>query len=133
MDNSVRQVLLRMQTRPGATANEIDEVEKRLGIALPADYVELLRYTNGCEGFIGENYIMLYEASYVRDFGIRQFLPSLLYFASDGAGEGFAFVLDEVGMPIVNVPFLIEPRNRWRPVGTGIAQWFARLARGPLW
>lgn len=81
-----------------------------LGMSLPADYVQFLQEHNGGEGFIGDNYLILWRAEEIpqfnREYEVDKYAPGIILFGSDGGGEGYGFDSREKGMPIVRVPFI---------------------------
>jgi len=78
-----------------AEMSAIADLSARVGVALPESYLEFLRAHNGGEGFIGDNYIVFWEAEEVIDFNreyeVESYAPGIFLFASDGGGEGFGF------------------------------------------
>jgi len=89
----------------------IAEWEKSLGVKLPEDYKELLRLTNGGEGFIGTNsYVVLWRieelASMNRSYNVRQYAPGLILFGTNGGGEAYGFDTRGHQWLIVQVPFI---------------------------
>jgi len=51
---------------------------------LPREYVEFLNVTNGAEGFIGENYVMLWRVQVLalmnQSYQVEKYAPGLLIF-----------------------------------------------------
>lgn len=93
-----------------ATAEEIALAERTLGQSLPSDFREFLQLTNGGEGMIGENYVMLWSAEelgqYNEMYQVKEYTPGLLLFGSDGGGEGYAFDARTSPPAVVMVPFI---------------------------
>jgi cell wall assembly regulator SMI1 len=108
----LEELLQRFQTNRPASANEIETFEREAGMALPPEYHEFLRFTNGGEGFIGPNsYAMLWKISelleFNREYQVQEYAPGLLLFGSSGAGEAFAFDLRaKQKTTMVSVPFI---------------------------
>lgn len=79
-----------------------------LGVQLPADYGEFLLGCDGGEGFVGENYLVLWRAKELAQFNVEyevaSYAPGLVLFGGDGAGELFAFDTRSSPMPVVVVP-----------------------------
>jgi len=73
----------------------VEGPSSRLGVTLPSDYLDFLRQYDGGEGFIGDNYIVLWKAEELADFnreyGVEKYAPGVLLFGSDGGGEGYGF------------------------------------------
>jgi hypothetical protein len=84
--------------------------EVQLGMRLPADYVEFLKFTNGGEGFIGKEYVILWGIedlySMNQSYEIKKYVPGLLIFGSNGGGEAYGFDTRSPQWPIVRVPFI---------------------------
>ena len=97
-------------TQPGAAAGVIEKAEADLNWRFPAAYKQLLEKTNGGEGFVGENYLILWSAEelaqFNREYQVQDYAPGLLLIGSDGGGEGFAFDTRQTPSPVVQVPFI---------------------------
>jgi len=116
----------------GASPGELSHLCKTLGVILPADYLEMLSNANGIEGDIGPNYVSIWRASEVAQFGRYEFAPNLLFFASNGGGEGFAYDIANPSRPIINVPFIGMSEDVARVLGYSMAEFLERLASRPL-
>lgn len=94
----------------GASEETLRDVVQSLGHSLPPDYLQFLRRHDGGEGFIGNNYLILWRSeelsSFNREYEVNQYAPGLLLFGSNGGGEGYGFDMRETDMPIVRVPFI---------------------------
>ena len=77
---------------------------------LPDDYARWLRKANGGEGFVGENYLILWRAEEIeqfnREYEAAEYAPGLLLIGSSGGGEGYAFDTRNDPWSIVSVPFI---------------------------
>lgn len=103
----------------GADSAETIEVYASLGMRPSVEYVAVLGFTNGGEGFIGQNYLRLYSTEEVITFNqayqVNRFVPGLIIFGSTGYGEAYAFDTRHSPATIVKVPFipfdaeLVEP------------------------
>jgi hypothetical protein len=89
---------------------DISFLEKASGKKLPGDYIEFLKITNGGEGFIGENYIILWGIeeliSQNESYEVELNAPGLLIFGTDGGGEAFGFDTRKGKWPVVQIPFV---------------------------
>lgn len=78
-----------------ATEESIRQASLSLRIKLPPDYAEFMKKHNGGEGFIGDNYVILWRveelAPFNRDYEVEQYAPGLIMFGSKGGGEAYAF------------------------------------------
>lgn len=116
----------------GALETVIAETEVKLQWPLPNDYKEFLRKANGGEGFIGENYLILWGVGELEQFNkeyqVLDYAPGLIMFGSDGGGEGFAFDARSNPSPIVQVPFIGMDLMYARPIATCFDAFLAKLA-----
>ena len=82
---------------------------------LPQDYVEFLSLTNGGEGWIGSNYIILNRfeelQSANQQLSFQEHLPDLFAFGSDGGDELFAFDFGRQPPQIVMVPVIFDAED----------------------
>src|SRR5262245_60194529 len=96
------------QLNAGVTEEALRDAVASLGHSLPPDYVQFLREHDGGEGFVGDNYLILWKAeelsTFNREYEVDQCAPGLLLFASNGGGEGYAFDTRSVNMSVVRVP-----------------------------
>lgn len=103
-------ILKDWQLNAAASEEAIHELVASLGCSLPADYVQFLREYDGGEGFIGDNYLILWKAKellpFNREYEVDQHAPGIFLFGSNGGGEGYGFDTRDAAMPIVRVPFI---------------------------
>lgn len=103
-------ILKNWQLNAGATADSISSAVASLGRHLPPDYVQFLKEHDGGEGFIGDNYLILWKIEelnpFNREYEVEQYAPGILLFGSDGGGEGYGFDTRDAAMPIIRVPFI---------------------------
>jgi cell wall assembly regulator SMI1 len=92
-----------METAPGATEDKLQQLQASLPRSLPDDYLAFLRWSDGAEGVIGPNYIQLWAVETVSAMvhAHEEFVPGLLFIASDGGAGLFAYDLRQATMPIV--------------------------------
>lgn len=87
-----------------------DAVEVMFGCSLPEEYKSLMLSSNGGEGFVGEQYLILWRVDELIDYNLEyeatEYVPGLLLFGSSGGGEAFAFDTRSPQMDIVVVPFI---------------------------
>ena len=93
-----------------ASDTSIESLEHTLGCTLPSDYKDFLKFTNGAEGWIGDEYFILWPIEEVmrlnNAYRVETFAPGLLLIGSNGGGEAFAFDMRYRPAPIVKVPFV---------------------------
>jgi cell wall assembly regulator SMI1 len=118
--------------RGGAPESVVADAETKLRWVLPNDYKDFLRKANGGEGFIGENYLILWAAEelaqFNKEYQVQDYAPGLTLFGSDGGGEGFAFDTRSNPAPIVQVPFIGMDLTYARPVAASFDQFLVKLA-----
>ena len=84
----------------GANLNDIGIAQKQLHIAFPEDYLEFLKWSNGGEGYIGENYISFWKvedlAALNAEYQIQEYLSEkFLGIGTDGGGICYGFCLEK--------------------------------------
>lgn len=89
----------------------LNAVESQLGVSLPLEYADFLKYSNGAEGTIGENsYLVLWRIEELvplnKAYAVSEFAPGLLLFGSDGGGAGYAFDTRSGTPPILEISFI---------------------------
>lgn len=94
-----------------ATELAISELERSVGVQLPEAYRSLMRRSNGIEGFVDNSQFMaLWPVEEVvklnKAYNVSELAPGLLFFGSDGGGQGFAFDCRRDSMPVVEVSFI---------------------------
>lgn len=94
----------------GAPEESIRQLTSALTFVLPGDYLEFLREHDGGEGFVGENYLILWKVEEIitfnREYEVDQYALGLFLFGSDGGGAGYGFDTRDPAMPIVKVEFI---------------------------
>jgi len=80
------------------------------GINLPIEYLEFLKTSNGGEGFIGRNYLVLDPIEKIvesnRNLNVEEYAPGLVVIGSDGGGEAIGFDRRGTAWPVVMVPLI---------------------------
>ena len=84
----------------GANLNDIGIAQKQLHIVFPEDYLEFLKWSNGGEGYIGENYISFWKvedlAALNAEYQIQKYLSEkFLGIGTDGGGICYGFCLEK--------------------------------------
>lgn len=102
------------------TVESLRDVESALGRHLPQDYRDFLQKNDGGEGFISDNYVILWRAGelieFNREYEVKKYAPGLFLFGSDGGGEGYGFDMREQDVPVVMVPFIGMSLRYARPI-----------------
>ncbi|MGO8704301.1 MAG: SMI1/KNR4 family protein [Candidatus Brocadiia bacterium] len=132
MPGDMRRFVDRFDRRPGVKEDAVAKSEKQLGVKLPSEYLEFLKFTNGGEGFIGKgDYLMLWSVEELvplnQSYEVQNYAPGLLIFGSDGGGEAYGFDTRPPQWPIVQVPFVGMDWNLARPMGESFVAFLERL------
>lgn len=127
-----------MTLRPGATREAVAEVERRLELELPEDYVAFVLEANGGEGPVGEaSYLHVYEVERLPEvragYELAESVPGYVAFATDLGGESWGWDTRATPWQYVEVPF---DWLDWAPVeadaerrlGTTLVEWLEAVA-----
>ena len=118
--------------RPGATTELVAKACRLLNFTPPTDYVTVLNYTDGGEGFIGQNYLRLYSTEEVprlnQAYQVETFAPRLVIFGSNGGGEAFGFDARQSQIEIVQIPFIPLDFQQAIPFGPSVFEFLSKLA-----
>lgn len=99
-----------LELNPPVEENRVRKVEIELGVKFPSDYKEFISFSNGAEGSIGENYLILWSIDEIIElneaYGVNDFANGLVLFGSDGGDAAFAFDTRTKESHIVTVPFI---------------------------
>jgi hypothetical protein len=108
--------------------NSLEELNR----TLPEDYLGFIRTSDGGEGFIGRNYLILWKIGELKQFNLEyevdQYASGLLLFGSNGGGVGYAFDTRDGLMRIVRVPFVGMDLRYARPVAETFSTMLEKLA-----
>lgn len=109
MDDMIKKILDKAQLNLPATREILAEVESKLEIQFPDQYISFMLESNGVEGTVGNNsYVAIWTAEQLvilnEEYAVNEFTPGLVYFGSDGAGMAYAFDKRVGNMPIVEFP-----------------------------
>lgn len=84
--------------QPGATAEDINRLEQLFGLSLPADYRELISWSNGGDFIVGKMYFRLWSIEDVEQrnsaLDVQRYVRGSLVIGND-AGD-FLYLLDYV-------------------------------------
>lgn len=124
--------LATVENNPPASDASILSAEEAIAIRLPADYVELMRKSNGAEGPIGHSgYIALWPVDQLKSlndaYSVNELAPGLLLFGSDGGETAYAFDLQD-SMTVVEVPFIGMNRDSALRVGRSLTDFLTKIA-----
>lgn len=126
------EILKDWQLNPGASADAIRDAVSLLG-SLPSDYIQFLHNYDGGEGFIGDNYLILWKVEelsvFNREYEVEQYAPGILLFGSDGGGEGYGFDTRDAAMPVVRIPFIGMELRYVRAVADSFIDFLNKLVK----
>lgn len=121
------------QLNAGATEEALRDAVASLAHSLPLDYMQFLREYNGGEGYVGDNYLILWRVEelsiFNREYEVDQYAPGLLLFGSNGGGEGYGFDTRSADMPVVRVPFIGMDLQYATPTADSFSDLFVQLAK----
>jgi hypothetical protein len=121
MSSDMDKLLENLNQNPPASTNVLEETEKKLGFKLPAEYVEFLKKSNGGEGFIGDEYVILWRIeeliSMNCSYEVEKDVPGFLIFGSNGGGEAFGLDTRTPQWSIVKIPFVGMDWKSAEPMG----------------
>lgn len=120
------------QLNPPAEPEVLDGLLNAQGFLLPCSYLDFLKEHDGGEGFLADNFIMLWRADELIDFNreyeVAVHAPRIFLFGSTGGGEGYGFDTQDAALPIVRLPFIGMARHYAEVVARDLPELFARLA-----
>lgn len=106
----IHELLKGGQLNKGASGELVQAAIDALGKPLPSDYLQFIGEHDGGEGFVGDNYLILWRvgelAAFNLEYEVEQYAPGIILFGSDGGGEGYGFDMREESLSIVRIPFI---------------------------
>jgi hypothetical protein len=86
----------------------------------------------GGEGFIGDNYIVIWRAeelaNFNREYEVNEYAPGITLFGSNGGGEAYGFDFYSPTMPVLRIPFIGMDRRYARLIAQSFTALFLKLA-----
>lgn len=125
--------------RPGATDVAIRSLEARLGVRLPDDHKNFLRWSNGWDGEFGSTWLSLDDVESIADANDDGFRESFAGYVAIGGNGGLeTYALDYRDGPQPNALVALDRVSAdlddiWR-IGSSLTESLARLLvepRGP--
>jgi ABC-type amino acid transport substrate-binding protein len=124
-----------MTVRGWASSHDIAALAASVGRQLPDDYVDFVQTADGAEGWVGGDYVALWQIHEIvatnDDLEVATYAPGLLLIGTDGGGEAFAFDLDTPTLPVVMVPIVGLSRDLMRYVGESFSAWLRSRPEAP--
>jgi hypothetical protein len=123
MEKYIKEILKGLKLNKGVSENQLDILQDTLGVSLPDDYLEFLRYTDGALGLIANDcYIAIWDvkeiASFNENYTVDEFVPGLLVFASDGGDRAYAFDTRSDKLPVVEYSFSELSLDEAKPISS---------------
>jgi hypothetical protein len=116
-----------------ATEMALAKVETFLRVELSADYKTLMLTFDGGEGFIGENYMILWPVSdliqFNEEYEVKKYAPDVFLFGSNGGGEAFGFDLRGGAISILQLPFIGMDMKYAKKVGSSFSDFLFQLSQ----
>jgi hypothetical protein len=101
---------MKFEGNGGVAKDQITSVQESIGRTLPGDFIDFLRKHNGGEGFVGDEYLILWKLEELREFNrdyeVHDYLPDVILFGSNGSGEAYGFRTSQVPWDVIKVPFV---------------------------
>jgi|SRR5579859_1648716 len=97
----------------------LGKVISSLDFQLPNDYLEFMQESNGAEGILGNNYLVLWRIEDLinsnKDYNVDQYAPGFFIFGSNGGGTAYAMdkqthvvvAFEFVGMLVTDSPTIL--------------------------
>jgi len=121
---------------PPAATEAIRDAEAQLGVSLPSEYTLFLETMNGGEGFLGDNYLILWSVDELArcnaEMEVSRYAPGLLLFGTDGGGETFGFDSRSPDFRIVMMPAIGMEWGVEDQIASSFGGFLERLTRLPL-
>jgi hypothetical protein len=113
----------------GVSDAVIDKFELSTSLRLPRDYGDFLRRCNGGEGFVGDDYVMLWRLEDIETFNheyqVDEYLPGFLLIGSSGGGEAYCFKTGDGSWMVGRVPFVGMSERRFVTLAASFSEFWA--------
>lgn len=123
--------LSEMQLNEAASKDLVRVLAETLPTSIPEDYFDFLMHNNGGEGFVGDEYLIMFKAEEIvrfnQEYEVEKYAPGLLLFGSNGGGEGYAFDTTNEKCPVMKVPFIGMDRCYAKVMGQNLSDFISRL------
>lgn len=91
-----------------ALEDDIEALLKNISFKLPSDFISFLKKSNGGEGFINDEYIIIWRAEeliiFNQEYQVEKYVENVFFIGSNGGGEAIAYDLTD--MSINFIPFI---------------------------
>lgn len=127
----MNEFLEKFHGNPPDSAEDVRRSLDEVHAGFPAEYVGFLQQSNGGEGMIGENYLILWKAEEIgplnQAYEVAEYAPELILIGSSGGGEAIAFDTRKTPWNVVMVPFVGMDTDLALPVSDSFANLFSAL------
>ncbi len=107
MEKTIKELLSDFSLGKNASKDALSELSD---LSLPDDYLSIFSELNGGEGFVGDEYLILWKAEelvvFNKEYEVDQYAPGIFLFGSNGGGEGFGFDTRRKPYKVVEMPFI---------------------------
>lgn len=128
MNDLIKDLLSDFSFEGGASKDALSAIED---LCLPEDYLSVLSEFNGGEGFIGDEYLILWKAeeliTFNKEYEADKYAPGIFLFGSNGGGEGFGFDMKSKPYAIVEIPFIGMDLQYATPVADNFVHLLERM------
>ncbi len=104
-----------MRLYPGVSRVEVKNFNESYRSALPEDYWRFLLFSNGCTGFFGGSFLILWKMEELirenEEYRVEEFAPDFILIGSDGGGRAFGF--DKNTQNFVEMPFEVMGQREY--------------------
>jgi hypothetical protein len=119
----------------GASEEDLDRVEARLTVKLPADYRAAMRHKDGGDAEFGQSWVVLWRVGDLLErnegYRVAEFAPGFTFFGSDGAGEAYAWDWRPTRRALyVVIPFISPDPEAAVPCGDTFEEFLSVLHSG---
>jgi len=109
MDEKIKSILSELSLSAPASSSDLERLSHFFSKKIPEEYMDFLLISNGGEGFLGNNYLILWKAEEIEKFNEEyessQYAPGIILFGSNGGGEAFGFDANRENS-IIAIPFV---------------------------
>lgn len=128
MDENLKVLLDDFSFEGGASSDALNELAE---LSLPDDYLSVFSELNGGEGFVGEEYLILWKAEelipFNKEYEADKYAPGIFLFGSNGGGEGFGFDARSKPYKVVEIPFIGMDLQHATPVADNFTHLLERM------
>lgn len=133
MKKEMNEVFSQLTLKSGASTNEIEKAQSCLHVTLPDDYKDFLLKSNGAEGTVGNNYLVLWSVEEIiklnEGYSVERLAPGLLLFGSNGGDEAYGFDTQSEMVSVVNIPFVGMSRREIRFISSTFNEFLISLSQ----